>query len=87
MERRILHADFNGFYASVACLLDPTIRERPVAVAGDPAARHGIILAKNEIAKRYGVRTGEAIWQAKQKCPGLVTVAPDFPEYHRFSEL
>lgn len=87
MERRILHADFNGFYASVACLLNPAIRERPVAVAGDPAARHGIILAKNEIAKRYGVQTGEVLWQARQKCPGLVTVAPDFPSYHRFSEL
>lgn len=87
MERRILHADFNGFYASVACLLDPALRGRPVAVAGDPAARHGIILAKNETAKRFGVKTGEAIWQARQKCPALVTVQPDFPAYQRFSRL
>ena len=87
MERRILHADFNGFYASVACLLDPALRGKPVAVAGDPAARHGIILAKNETAKRFGVKTGEAIWQARRKCPALVTVKPDFPAYQRFSRL
>ena len=87
MERRILHADFNGFYASVACLMDPALRGRPVAVAGDPAARHGIILAKNETAKRFGVKTGEAIWQARRKCPALVTVKPDFPAYQRFSRL
>ncbi|MDD6888012.1 MAG: DNA polymerase IV [bacterium] len=82
-----MHADFNGFYASVACLLDPALRGRPVAVAGDPAARHGIILAKNETAKRFGVKTGEAIWQARRKCPALVTVKPDFPAYQRFSRL
>lgn len=55
MERRILHADFNGFYASVACLLNPELRKLPVAVAGDPEKRHGIILAKNEIAKKFRV--------------------------------
>ena len=87
MERRSLHADFNGFYASVACLMDPALRGKPVAVAGDPAARHGIILAKNETAKRFGVKTGEAIWQARRKCPALVTVKPDFPAYQRFSRL
>ena len=87
MERRILHADFNGFYASVACLMDPALRGKPVAVAGDPAARHGIILAKNETAKRFGVKTGEAICQARRKCPALVTVKPDFPAYQRFSRL
>lgn len=86
-QRRILHADFNGFYASVACLLDPSLRDKPVAVAGDPAARHGVILAKNEAAKRFGVQTGEVIWQARRKCPALVTVAPDFPQYQRFSRL
>lgn len=86
-QRRILHADFNGFYASVACLQDPTLRGKPVAVAGDPAARHGIILAKNEQAKRCGVKTGETIWQAKNKCKNLICVPPDFPAYHRFSDL
>ena len=87
MGRRILHADFNSFYASVACFLDPALRPHPVAVAGNPEARHGIILAKNELAKKFGVKTGEAIWQAKQKCPLLITVKPDFDSYHRFSDL
>lgn len=87
MERRILHADFNGFYASVACLLNPSIRNLPVAVAGDPEKRHGIILAKNEIAKKFRVQTGEAIWQARIKCPNLLCVKPDFDAYKRFSTL
>jgi len=87
MSRRILHADFNSFYASVACFLDPALRPHPVAVAGNPEARHGIILAKNELAKKFGVKTGEAIWQAKQKCPLLVTVKPDFASYQKFSAL
>ncbi len=87
MERRILHADFNSFYASVACLLEPSLWAYPVAVAGDPEQRHGIILAKNELAKRFGVRTGEALWEARKKCPRLVTVKPDYPAYQRFSAL
>jgi DNA polymerase-4 len=87
MGRRILHADFNSFYASVACFLDPALRPHPVAVAGNPEARHGIILAKNELAKKFGVKTGEAIWQAKQKCPLLVTVSPDFAAYQKFSAI
>ena len=87
LGRRILHADFNSFYASVACFLDPALRPHPVAVAGNPEARHGIILAKNDLAKRFGVKTGEAIWQAKQKCPLLVTVKPDFESYQKFSAL
>ena len=85
MQRVILHCDANSFYASVECLYRPEIREKPVAVCGDPQARHGIILTKNTIAKKYGVKTGEAIWQAKQKCPDLVCVPPDFPLYSRFS--
>jgi len=87
MERRILHADFNSFYASVACFLEPKLRPHPVAVAGDPEKRHGIILAKNELAKKFGVKTGEAVWQARQKCPRLITVAPNFAEYQKFSKL
>ena len=63
----------------------PEIREKPVAVSGNAEARHGIILTKNTIAKQYGVKTGEAIWQAKEKCPDLVCVPPDFPLYVRFS--
>lgn len=87
MQRTILHADMNGCYASIECLHDPAIREKPVAVGGDVEARHGIILAKNEHAKKFGIRTGEALWQAKQKCPDLVIVQPHFDRYLRFSRL
>ena len=74
MDRVILHCDANSYYASVECLYTPEIRDKPVAVGGSVEARHGIILTKNALAKRCGVRTGEAIWQAKEKCPDLVCV-------------
>ena len=83
--RTILHVDVNSFYASCECLYRPSIREKPVAVCGDPEARHGIVLTKNQHAKKYGVQTGEAIWQAKQKCPSLVVVPPDYPLYLHMS--
>lgn len=84
--RYILHSDCNGFFASVECLHNPEIRNKPVAVCGDTDMRHGIILAKNEIAKKFNIKTGEAIWQAKEKCPELVTVKPHFDRYVRFSK-
>ena len=87
MERIILHSDCNSFYASVECLHHPEIREKPVAVGGDIEQRHGIILAKNQLAKQFHVSTGEAIWQAKQKCPELIVLPPDFPLYLRFSQM
>ena len=87
MARTILHVDLNNFYASVECLYHPELRGKPVAVAGDVAERRGIILAKNMQAKAAGVKTGEAIWQAQQKCPGLVCVPPDYKKYLRFSRL
>lgn len=68
------------------CLHNPEIRHKPVAVCGDTDMRHGIILAKNEIAKKYNIKTGEAIWQAMEKCPELVTVKPHFDRYIRFSK-
>lgn len=86
-DRVILHSDCNGFYASVECLHNPHLRDKPVAVSGDAENRHGIILAKNEIAKKYNVKTGEPIWQAKQKCPDLITVSPHFELYKRFSKM
>ncbi len=86
MERVILHSDANAFYASVECLYRPEIRELPVAVSGDPEARHGIILARNQPARAAGVRTAEAIWQARQKCPGLVLVPPNYALYLHFSQ-
>ncbi len=86
-DRIILHSDCNGFYASVECLHNAKIRNKPVVVGGNAENRHGIILAKNEIAKKYNIKTGEAIWQAKQKCPELIVVPPHFELYKRFSKM
>ena len=86
-ERVILHADMNNFYASVECMLNPKLRGHPVAVGGDVEARHGIILAKNYEAKAYGIQTGEALWQAKQKCKDLIIVPPHYEEYLKYSRL
>lgn len=85
--RTILHSDLNNFYASVECLYDPSHRDMPVAVCGDPKDRHGIVLAKNMCAQKMGVATGEVIWKALGKCPDLVIVPPDFPKYTRFSRM
>lgn len=85
MSRVILHCDANSFYASVEILYHPELRNQPVAVSGDAQSRHGIILTKNQLAKQYGIQTGEAIWQARQKCPQLVCVPPNYPLYVRFS--
>ncbi len=82
-----MHIDCNKFYASVECLYRPEIRNKPVAVGGDVEARHGIILTKNEIASKYGLTVGEPIWKAKQKCPDLVIVPPNYPLYLRFSKM
>ena len=87
MQRTILHSDLNAFYASVEMLYRPELRGKPVAVGGDVEQRHGIILAKSELAKKAGVKTGDAIWQAKQKCPGLICLPPDYKKYLRFSRL
>ena len=87
MERVILHSDCNCFYASVECLYHPEIRNEPVAVGGEPEHRHGIILTKNGIAKEYGVKTGEPLWKAKQKCPDLIIIPPNYPRYMRFSQM
>lgn len=86
MVREILHCDLNNFYATVACRDDPSLRGKAVAVGGSKEERHGIILAKNELAKQFGVSTGEAIWQAQQKCPSLIVVPPDFKRYTYFSQ-
>lgn len=85
--RTILHSDLNNFYASVECVYEPSLRGVPLAVCGNPKDRHGIVLAKNMPAKLLGVKTGEAIWEAKQKCPELRVVAPDFQKYMRFAKL
>ncbi len=81
MERIILHCDLNNFYASVECRNRPELAGLPVAVCGSPDDRHGVVLAKNQLAKAFGVATGEALWQARIKCPTLVTVPPHFGQY------
>ena len=86
MDRIILHCDLNCFFASVELLSHPDLRHLPVAVCGDPSSRHGIILAKNEPAKRCGVQTAETIWQAKKKCPSLVLLPPHHDRYRVYSK-
>ncbi len=85
MERVILHCDANSFYASVCCVDNPIYRGMPLSVCGDPANRHGIVLASTREAKKMGVKVGMAIWQARQLCPRLVVQPPDYPQYIRFS--
>ncbi len=84
-ERVILHCDLNSFFASVELLDKPTLRDVPVAVCGDPKSRHGIILAKNEPAKKMGVKTAETLWQAQKKCPALVLLPPHHRLYEEYS--
>lgn len=84
-DRIILHCDLNNFFASVSLLSNPTLYDMPVAVCGSVEARHGIVLAKNEIAKKFGVKTAETVWEAKRKCKDLVTLAPDYKKYHEYS--
>ena len=87
MERTILHCDMNNFYASVECMLDPSLKGKAVAVAGSVESRHGIVLAKNYKAKAVGIATGDAIWQAKQKFNKVVIVEPHYEQYIKFSKL
>ena len=84
-DRVILHCDLNCFFASVELLSHPEVRDVPMAVCGDPASRHGIILAKNDPAKRLGVKTAETVWQAKRKAPGLVLLPPHHGLYREYS--
>ncbi|MCR5676048.1 MAG: DNA polymerase IV [Lachnospiraceae bacterium] len=87
MDRAILHSDMNCFYAAVEMLHHPEFAGRPLAVGGDPEARHGIVLTANYPAKKRGVKTGMVLWQARQICPELVIVAPRMDLYLRFSRL
>ena len=85
MNRCILHCDMNNFYASVECMMNPSLRGRPVAVCGETENRHGIVLAKNYEAKAYGIITGEPVVKARQKCPSLAIVPPHSEIYLEFS--
>lgn len=86
MGRVILHCDLNNFYASVEGLYHPQYRDLPLAVCGSQDLRHGIVLAKNSIAKKFGITTGEVIWQARQRCPNLIVINPNYSLYLRFSK-
>ena len=85
MKRTIFHIDQNCFFASVEMVAHPELRNVPMAVTGDASKRHGIILARNELAKQAGVKTAEAIWQAEQKCPSLVKVSSHYDKYAFYS--
>ena len=77
-DRAILHSDLNCFYASVETVLNPEYREKAIAVCGSTEDRHGIVLAKSEPAKRLGIKTGMVNWQAKQLCPNLIIIPPNY---------
>ncbi|MBQ6513909.1 MAG: DNA polymerase IV [Clostridia bacterium] len=83
-ERLIFHCDCNNFFASCEILEKPELRDVPMAVAGDPEERVGVVVAKNELAKKYGVKTTDTVWQAKKKCPGIVFVPP---RHHYYKEI
>ena len=83
-RRLILHCDCNNFFASCECLDHPELKSVPLAVAGDPENRVGVVVAKNELAKKYGVKTTDTVWQAKRKCPDLVFVPP---RHHLYKEI
>lgn len=85
MERIVIHSDLNNFYASVERILNPDLLGKPLAVCGNKEERKGIVLAKSEEAKRFGVKTGDTVWQAQRKCPNLVTVPPHFDNYMEYS--
>ncbi len=83
-RRLIFHCDCNNFFASCECLDHPELKSVPLAVAGDPENRVGVVVAKNELAKKYGVKTTDTVWQAKRKCPDLVFVPP---RHHLYKEI
>ena len=86
-RRVILHSDMNSFYASVEAMLDPSLKGKAVAVCGATEERHGIVLAKSELAKKAGVKTGMVNWEAKQRCPELILVPPQYDQYLKYSKM
>ena len=86
MKRVILHCDCNSFFASVEAALNPAYRNVPMAVCGSQEDRHGIVLAKNELAKKFNIKTAETVFSAKKKCPQLVIATPHYDKYSEFSK-
>lgn len=87
MTRAILHSDLNSFYASVEMMLNPALKGKAVAVCGSTESRHGIVLAKSELAKKAGVKTGMVNWEARKACPDLIVVPPQYEQYMKYSKL
>lgn len=87
MQRTILHSDLNSFYASVEMMLNPELRGKAVAVCGSTEERHGIVLAKSELAKKAGIKTGMVNWEARQRCHSLIVVPPHYEQYLKYSKL
>ena len=87
MSRSILHCDLNNFFASVECVRHPEWKDRPVAVCGSVKERHGICLAKNYPAKKYGIRTGDTVIDVLKKCPDAILAEPHYEEYEKYSRL
>ncbi len=86
-DRVILHCDCNSFFASVETVLNPSYRNVPMAVCGNEEDRHGIVLAKNELAKKFGIVTAETVFSARKKCPSLVIAKPHYAEYSKYSRM
>lgn len=87
MTRTILHSDMNNCYASIERKLNPSLIGKRLVVCGSVEDRHSIVLAKSYEAKAFGVKTGDSLFEAKMKCPGLVAVKPHYDEYFKFSKL
>jgi len=87
VSRAILHSDMNSFYASVEMMLNPKLKGKAVAVCGSTEERHGIVLAKSDLAKKAGVKTGMVNWEARQRCPELIIVPPQYDQYLKYSKL
>ena len=85
-KRVILHSDLNNFFASVEIALNPALAGKPLIVCGDPKERHGVVLAKNEEAKKFGIKTAETVYSALEKCPDLQMVGSHFHEYKKYSQ-
>lgn len=85
VERIVIHSDLNNFYASVEKVLNPDLAGLPLAVCGSVEERRGIVLAKSEEAKKYGIKTGDTVWQAKKKCPAVKVISPHFSVYMEYS--
>ena len=85
--RAILHSDMNSFYASVEMMLNPELRGKAIAVCGSVENRHGIVLAKSDLDKKAGVKTGMVVWEARQKCPDIIVCPPHYDQYLKYSKL